>query len=95
MSDVVYELLTTEVASDKLAGRGISTADVEQVPRNEHVTVRNPREGSEPGRRRLLVGETNGGRVLTLVIERTVEPTTWLVVTGWSATDAERRLLHG
>jgi hypothetical protein len=65
------------------------------VPRNEHKTVRNPREGSEPARRRLLVGRTDGGRVLTLVIERTVEPTTWLVVTGWSASDAERKLLGG
>jgi hypothetical protein len=57
--------------------------------------VRNPHEGTEPGRRRLLIGETDGGRVLTLVIERTVEPTTWLVVTGSSATDSERKLLVG
>jgi hypothetical protein len=63
------------------------------VPRNLHRTVRNPREEMEPGRRRLLIGETDGGRVLTLVIDRTVEPTTWLVVTGWNATAAERNLL--
>jgi hypothetical protein len=31
--------------------------------------------------------------VLTLVIEETVDPTTWLIVTGWSATEAERRIL--
>jgi uncharacterized DUF497 family protein len=91
--DVVHELLTTEVARDKLAARGISATQVEQVPRNLHWTVRNPREETEPGRRRLLIGETDGGRVLTLVIERTVEPTTWLVVTGWNATAAERNLL--
>jgi hypothetical protein len=30
---------------------------------------------------------------LTLVIERTLDPTTWLVVTGWSATAGERELL--
>jgi hypothetical protein len=93
--DAVYELLATEVARDKLAARSISTAEIDQVPRNAHVTVRNPREGGEPGRRRLLIGETDGRRVLTLVIERTVEPTTWLVVTGWSATNAERKLLRG
>ena len=40
-----------------------------------------------------MIGTTDGGRVLTLVIERTIEPTTWLIVTGWSATDAERNLL--
>jgi hypothetical protein len=31
--------------------------------------------------------------VLTLVIERTAEPTTLLVVTGWSSTAAERNVL--
>jgi hypothetical protein len=49
--------------------------------------VHNPRV---PGRRRFLIGSTDGGRVLTLVIERTVEPTTWLIVTGWIATASER-----
>ena len=93
MPDFVHEVLATEVARDKLAARGISTTEIEEVPRNLHRIVRNPREEAEPGRRRLLIGETDGGRVLTLVIERTVEPTTWLVVTGWNATAAERNLL--
>jgi hypothetical protein len=31
--------------------------------------------------------------MLTLVIEQTVDPTTWLIVTGWDATTAERRIL--
>jgi hypothetical protein len=53
--------------------------------------VRNPRDS---GRRRLLIGSTDGGRVLTLVIEQTTDPTTWLIVTGWSATLAERRILR-
>ena len=95
MADLVYELIATELARDKLAARDISPAEVEQVLRNEHRIVRNPREGGGPGRRRLLVGETDGGRPLTLVVERTVEPTTWLVVTGWSASARERKLLRG
>jgi uncharacterized DUF497 family protein len=95
VSDVVYELLATEVARDKLAARSISPAEVEQVPRNEYRIVRNPHERGEPGKRRLLVGATDGGRVLTIVIERTADPTTWLVVTGWSATAGERKLLGG
>ena len=94
MPDVVYELLATEVARDKLAARDISPAEVEQVPRNEHRIVRNPHAGGKPGKRRLLIGETDGGRALTLVIERTLDPTTWLVVTGWSATAGERKLLR-
>jgi len=33
-------------------------------------------------------------RILTLVIEQTLEPTTWLIVTGWIATEVERRVLE-
>jgi hypothetical protein len=42
----------------------------------------------------LLIGLTDGGRALTLVIERTVDPTTWLIVTGWDSTQAEREILE-
>jgi hypothetical protein len=30
---------------------------------------------------------------LTLVIERTVDPTTWLIITGWTATIHERKII--
>lgn len=93
MPDVVYELLVTERALDKLGARDISSDEVGQLPRNPHVTVRNPHDDAR-GRRRLLIGRTDGGRVLTLVIERTVDPTTWVLVTGWSATLAERRIFR-
>jgi hypothetical protein len=93
MLDVVSELLVTTTALDKLGARGISSEDCEQLPRNDHATVRNPRDATASGTRRLLVGRTNGGRVLTLVIEQALDPTTWLVVTGWETTDRERKLL--
>jgi hypothetical protein len=41
-----------------------------------------------------LIGSTDGGRILTLVIEQTLEPTTWLIATGWIATEVERRVLE-
>ena len=91
--DSIHQLLATDVALDKLAARAISAQEAEQLPRNRHVAVRNPREGSSRGGRLLLVGLTDGGRPLTLVIERTGDPTTWLIVTGWSSTPAERKLL--
>jgi len=91
--DVVTELLVTEATLDKLGARTISAEETEQLLRNEHVTVRNPREGAEPGSRRLLIGRTDGGRSLTLVIEQTLDPTTWLIVTGWEATETERKIL--
>jgi hypothetical protein len=90
MADVVRELLATTVAIEKLGKRGISDREVEQLPRNRHVIGRNPRGG---GDRRLMVGMTDGGRALTLAIKATREPTTWLVITGWEATDRERKML--
>lgn len=55
--------------------------------------MRNPRSRSEEGDRLLLIGKTNGGRTLTLVLERTVDPTSWLIVTGWESSERERRIL--
>lgn len=92
MPDAIAELLVTEAAIDKLGARSITTHDARQVPRNAHVIARNPHEAA-PGRRRLLIGQTDGGRALTLVIEQTVDPTTWLVVTGWDSSPRERKLL--
>lgn len=93
MPDSIVELLATEAAIDKLGARDITTDDARQIPRNAHVIVHNPREQT-PGKRRLLIGRTNGGRYLTLVIERTIDPTTWLIVTGWESSPRERRLVQ-
>jgi len=95
--DVVSQVLATEAALDKLGARGISAAEAEQVIWNRHVVVKN-RRGSAQRRqrdvRRLLIGCGDGGRLLTLVIEETVEPTMWLLITGWDATPAERMILE-
>ncbi|MGA7703956.1 MAG: hypothetical protein WB998_03560 [Solirubrobacteraceae bacterium] len=90
----VHELIATKAAGDKLGARGISTDEAEQIPRNHHVTVRNPREPTRGAKRHILIGCTDGGRRLTLVIERTDDPSVWLVVTGWPATPNERRILE-
>ena len=74
--------------------RNISAEETGQLLRNAHVLVRNPREPT-PGRRRLLIGRTDGRRRLPLVIEKTVEATTWLGITGWESTEVERKLLPG
>ncbi|HKO26318.1 MAG TPA: hypothetical protein VJU80_02575 [Solirubrobacteraceae bacterium] len=90
VTDVVHQLVATERALDKLAARGISADEPPQLRHDRYAVLRNPRD---PERRRFLIGSTDGGRVLTFVIERTVDPTTWLIVTGWDATAAERRIL--
>ncbi len=97
MPDVVNQLLATEVALDKLGARGISSAEAEQAIWNRHVVIRNRRgqaERRQRGVRRLLIGRSDAGRFLTLVIEETIEPTTWLIVTGWESTSAERMILE-
>src|SRR5436309_2864667 len=91
MRDHISELLITEKALDKLGARKISADEIEQLPRNMHLVVRNPR-GPDPSTRRLLVGRTDGGRFITIVLEQTVEQNTWLVITGWSSTETERKL---
>lgn len=91
--DEVIELLLTEAALDKLGARSIS-AKAGQLLRNAHVVVRNP-HAPTPESWRLLIGRTDGWRCLTLVIEKTVEPTTWLAITGWDSTEVERKLLPG
>lgn len=94
--DVIYELLATEAAAGKLGARAISIEEIQQLLNNRYVVVRNPRRRGQPRlARRLLIGRTDGGRVLTLVVERTREPTTWLLVTGWEAATRERKILDG
>jgi len=97
MADAIAELLVTEAALDKLGARGISVEEAQQLVDNRYVILRNAGHGRQSPRqlraRRLVVGHTNGGRTLTLVVERTVDPTTWLIITGWEATRAERRML--
>jgi hypothetical protein len=96
MPDRIAELLVTEAAREKLGGREISVEEVQQLLDNRYVFMRAGRARRTSGElpaRRLVVGRTDGGRSLTLVVERTIDPTTWVVVTGWEATQAERRLL--
>jgi uncharacterized DUF497 family protein len=90
--DLIAELLATDAAIVKLGARGITTTDARQVLRNPYVVVRNPRQ-NPPGARRLLIGKTDGGRALTIVIESTLDPSTWLIVTGWDSSPRERKLL--
>jgi hypothetical protein len=95
--DVVTQLLGTEVALDKLGARRISIVEAAQTIWNRHVMVKNRRgspERPQPDDRRLLIGQTDANRVLTLVIEPTIEPTAWLLITGWDSTAAERKILE-
>lgn len=78
----IHELEIPDFARVKLGRRNISDEEARQLLWNRNKEDANPR--SPRGRdRKLLVGETNGGRRLALVIEPTGERTTWRVITGW------------
>lgn len=89
----VSKLLTTEVSERKLGDRGISTGEADQIVNNHYETKPNPRSHGGERKRIFLVGFTDGGRALTLVIEETPDPTTWMIVTGWVANKREREIL--
>lgn len=97
MPDVVRELLLTVAAIKKLGTRGISEREVRQLVDNRYVIGANrgrrQRSARKTRTRRIVVGRTDGGRVLALVVQRTLEPTSWTVVTGWSSTKRERKML--
>lgn len=87
----IVELLIGAVAAGKLGARGIAAGECRELLANGPLVTSNPHAG-QPGRC-LMIGRSSGGRRLTLVIEPTLEPTTWIVVTGWDSSPRERRLL--
>jgi hypothetical protein len=65
----------------------LRSARAGQLHQNRHPVVRNSAEGlSRGGGARWLDARTVVA--CTFVIEQTIDPTTWLIVTGWNATDA-------
>ncbi len=89
----VSHLDASDVALMKLGARGISVAEARQLLRNRHKLGLNTRTTSVERDRLKLVGETDGGRVLTLVVESTPDPNSWAIVTGWTASPHERKVL--
>jgi uncharacterized DUF497 family protein len=79
--DVVHELDVADVAREKLGRRGISVAEAKQLRWNRYEMGRNARVHGDG--RRLMHGRTDGGRPLTLVLEKGEEAGSWIVVTGW------------
>ncbi|MHB8660044.1 MAG: BrnT family toxin [Solirubrobacteraceae bacterium] len=88
----IYFLEFDDDNVDHLGRHGIGPEEIEQVTGNAYVTTRNARE---PANRILMIGQTDGGRVLTVVLEATRDDVVWRPVTGWDSTPEERRLLTG
>jgi hypothetical protein len=80
----VRKLEVSDRVGEKLGRRGISAAEAEQLPGNQHGFGKNPRAPRDSAQQ-FLVGETNGGRWLDLVVEPTHDPAVWIVITGWES----------
>ena len=76
---------------EHFAEHGIRPAEVRQLLSNRHLTRPNPRKEG----RITLVGETNGGRVLSVALDPTADTAVWRPVTGFVAEGEERNLFIG
>lgn len=86
---LIVLLIVNARAASKLAARGIALSEIEQVRRNGPYTTRNPHP-RVPGSR-LMIGDTDGGRTLTLVIQPDADDASaWHVMTGWQSSPRER-----
>ncbi len=86
----VRELEFDEANEEHLARHGIRTREVRQILENRFLTRRNPK--SPDGI--LVLGRTNGGRYLTVVMAPTSDPVRWRPITGWDSDVEERRLIR-
>lgn len=86
----VYAFEWDEINAEHIAEHRIADFEVDQLLWNEHVVV--PNRGRES--RMFLIGTTNGGKILTVVLEPTRMPGTWRPITAWEATTEERRRMR-
>lgn len=87
----IYFLQFDDTNIEHLARHGIVPEEVEQITGNEYVTARNRRDSQN---RICMIGRTDGGRMLTVVLEATYDDGIWRPITGWNATSAERGILN-
>lgn len=88
----VYFLEFDDENTEHIAQHGIAPEEIEQMTGNAYVTARNVRG---PENRIVMIGRTDGGRTLTIVLEATRDEVVWRPVTGWESTASERKLLQG
>lgn len=84
----VFKIAWTGAAIERIARHGVTRAEVEDVVFGERLATR-----ARNGRYR-FVGQTGGGRYLTVILvprEETFERGVYSVVTARDATDQERR----
>lgn len=91
MARHVAALVLDEHNVAEMGAHAVSPEEIEQVISNRHVTVANPRGG--PGGV-LLIGRTDGGRVLTVPLAPTGDPGTWRPATAFDASRHQRTVFR-
>lgn len=86
---IVAELIFDGHNEAEMARHGVVSDEVEQLKWNRKVVSDNPR--GEVGSV-LMVGETDGGRLLTVPLAPTDDPTTWRPATAFDAGRHHRAL---
>jgi hypothetical protein len=86
---VVADLIFDDHNENEMARHGVVRYDVDEILWNRNVFYDNPR--GEPGSI-LMIGETNGGRLLTVPLAPTDDPTTWRPATAFDASHHHRSL---
>ena len=88
---LISELEFDDYNEEELARHEITPREVMQLLRNRYTVRRNKRDRTGD---RQLIGVTDGGRVVTVVLAATAVPDRWRPVTGWTSTASERRALR-
>jgi hypothetical protein len=89
----VAQLIFNDTAVQKLGRRGIEPAEIAQLPANRVVGARNPHPRGAGSR--LMIGRTDGGRLLTVAVEPDpLDDAVWHVRTAWDASPRERVTYH-
>lgn len=92
---VISDLIFDEHNEHEMARHGVVRYEVDRLIWNRHVISSNP--PGEPGSV-LLIGETDGGRLLSVPLAPTIDPTTWRPATAFDASRYHRALFdrrHG
>jgi hypothetical protein len=80
-----------ERARGKLRSRGIDEWEPFEVFFNRWVLLKNKRHRAASHR---LVGKTDSGRLLTLLVKESRDTGIWEVVNGWDSSKGERTLFE-
>jgi hypothetical protein len=84
----IAALIVNATAAAKLAARAIAVTEARELVANGPLVTSNPHP-RVPGSR-LMIGLTNGDRMLTIVIQPdATDDAVWHVMTGWPSTERE------